>query len=306
MSSLYTIIVTYNSMKWIDKCIQCLENSSIHTEIVVVDNKSNDNTVSHIASSYPDVHLIKNENNKGFGQANNQGIEYAYKKGATHFFLCNQDLYVRPDALEKLVEIQDRYSLYVVSPMQMNGTFELVDQSFYNSCLHNNISFVSNLINEHLLDYYEIKYAPAAAWVLSRDCIEKIGGFDPLFFHYGEDVNYLHRVVYHQMKIGVVPDALVAHDRIFKGNVAAFKKYSHLAILLSLHSNPAYKPLEINRQRVTYHMVFVRDILKSFVTLKFKNGVSLLSDYFTFWLSIRKVKRSVNTNRMINNNWLNI
>src|SRR5690606_3487544 len=60
---------------------------------------------------------------------------------------------------------------------------------------------------------YEIPFVNAAAWMLSRKCIENIGGFDPLFFHYGEDDNYCQRVLYHGFKIGVLPKVYVIHDR---------------------------------------------------------------------------------------------
>ena len=170
--SVYTIIVTYNAMKWIESCLNALKASILHTEIVIVDNCSSDNTITYIKSNYPEIHIIRNEKNKGFGQANNQGIEYAYSKGATHFFLCNQDLYVKPDTIENLTRIQDKYGLFVVSPLQMNGLFELLDQSFYNAFVKNNNHFVSDLICQNLSDYYETSYVPAAAWLISKECIE--------------------------------------------------------------------------------------------------------------------------------------
>ena len=78
MIQVYTIIVTYNAMKWIERCLYCLNSSKLHSEIVVIDNGSTDETLGFIGKNYPNVHIIKNEKNKGFGQANNQGIEYAY------------------------------------------------------------------------------------------------------------------------------------------------------------------------------------------------------------------------------------
>jgi GT2 family glycosyltransferase len=293
-------------MKWIEKCLNSLMKSSLSTSIVVVDNCSYDETISFIRKTFPTVHIIENKENKGFGQANNQGIEYAFKNGATHFFLCNQDLYVKIDTLSKLIEVQDKYLLSVVSPLQMNGSFQFVDQSFYNVFIRNNLLFVSNIINGNLKDYYESKYFPAAAWIISRECIETIGGFDPLFFHYGEDANYLNRVLYHKKLIGVVPTAFVGHDRVFKGNVNAFNKYSHLAILLYLYSDPSNSLFTINKQRVKAHLVFIRDIVKLFLTLRVKNGLDLLLSYFSFWVSLGKINNSIKTNRALGHNWLNL
>ena len=60
---------------------------------------------------------------------------------------------------------------------------------------------------------YLFKYVNCAAWLVSKECIRKVGGFDPLFFHYGEDENYCQRVHYHGYKIGVSTIAKIRHDR---------------------------------------------------------------------------------------------
>lgn len=306
MIKVYTIIVTYNAMKWIERCINALSASSMHTEIVVVDNSSTDETVTFVEKAYPYIHVIKNDKNKGFGQANNQGIEYAYKQGATHFFLCNQDLYIKPDTLKKIVDVQDKYGLYVASPLQMNGVFELIDQSFYNVFAKNNNLFVSGLVNSNLSDYYETSYVPAAAWVLSRECIEQIGGFDPIFFHYSEDNNYMHRLIYHKKKIGVIPSALAAHDRGFKGNVKAYNKYGPLSTLISLHANPSINCYRITKERIDVHLIFLRDIFVLFFHLNFKMCFEQLRNYISFWLHFQQIGHSLKTNKRLYHNWLNL
>jgi len=59
----------------------------------------------------------------------------------------------------------------------------------------------------------KVPFVNAVAWLISRECLETIGGFDPLFFHYGEDDNYSQRVIYHGFKIGVLLKVFVIHDR---------------------------------------------------------------------------------------------
>jgi len=53
----------------------------------------------------------------------------------------------------------------------------------------------------------------AAFWLISAECLMKVGVFDPIFFHYGEDGDYLSRVRFHGFKIGVVMDSIAYHDR---------------------------------------------------------------------------------------------
>ena len=52
----------------------------------------------------------------------------------------------------------------------------------------------------------------AAAWLIHKKVFETVGGFDPIFHHYGEDNNYCQRVNFHNYKIGVVPEAHIFHD----------------------------------------------------------------------------------------------
>ena len=69
-----------------------------------------------------------------------------------------------------------------------------------------------------LNDVYDVPYVCAASWFISKDVLETIGGFDPIFFHYGEDDNYLQRVLYHGLRVGICPAVSVCHDVEFREN----------------------------------------------------------------------------------------
>ena len=308
MSNVFTIIVTYNSMKWINKCLENLHESSIHTEIVVVDNCSTDETISFIKLNYPKVHIIVNNKNVGFGQANNIGIEYAYHKGATNFFLCNQDLYINEKTLEELLNVQEQYNVDIVSPMQLNGEFSALDGGFYfDISSHQNFrKFVSDLYTRKLDYYYYVDFVPAAAWMINKSTIEKIGGFDPIFFHYGEDYHYSRRLLYHKMKMAIVPSSRVGHDRIFKGNIDAFNKYSALAILTNAYADPNDPILVPTFKRIKANLIIIRNIFKALFALNFKKFSSLSSSYFVFLKKLNNIAKSVRCNRKIDSNWLNL
>ena len=82
MSSTFIIIVTYNGERWIRQCI----NSCLGYNVIVIDNNSSDQTIKIIENEYPKVVLLKQENNLGFGKANNLGISYALKIVVIMFF----------------------------------------------------------------------------------------------------------------------------------------------------------------------------------------------------------------------------
>lgn len=308
MNKIFTIIVTYNAMKWIDNCIRCLIESTVHTKIIVVDNCSTDKTVEYISTAYPNVIVIQNKQNKGFGQANNQGIELAYRNGASHFFLCNQDLYVKPNTLGNLVEIQNKYHLSVVSPVQLNGDFSSFDGGFFSSFIENNsnLDFVSDVYLDNVSDYYETAYVPAAAWMLSKETIQNIGGFDPLFFHYGEDNHYANRLKFHRKKLAVVPSAIVGHDRVFKGNIDAFKKYSPCSTLINAFADPNDPIMKLNKKRMEAIIINLRNSCLSFLRFNFKDAWLSLKSLCQFFSKLGMIKNSVIINRNINSNWLDL
>src|SRR5690606_3631154 len=65
---------------------------------------------------------------------------------------------------------------------------------------------------KELKNLYNFKMVNAAAWLLPKHTLDIVGGFHPMFFLYGEDDNYCQRVLYHQLKIGICPMAIVRHD----------------------------------------------------------------------------------------------
>lgn len=304
----YCIIVTYNAMKWIDKCLGSLHASSVKTHIVIVDNNSKDETVSYVEKHYPEVFLIENKKNRGFGQANNQGIEYAYKQGATHFFLLNQDAWVHKDAIQKLIDIQNYYDLTLVSPIHLNGEGNLLDYSYFVKVVINEINreYVSDLILDKQKPYYTVFKINAAAWMLSRKTIERIGGFDPLYFHYGEDGNYCQRIKYHQGKVAFVPGAYIYHDRKRQGNMKIYKKNGTLMTLLYQYSDINNSVWKIDKKRIKLHLANCMLGLSFLLRLKFKELGNLCNSYIKFIGKFPKMLNNMKLNKQIGPNWLNL
>lgn len=210
------IIVTYNGLKWIDKCLESCGNFSV----VVVDNNSSDGTVDFIKLNYPKVHLIQQDKNLGFGQANNIGISYALNHGADYAFLLNQDAYLIDNCLEKLIKIQRQNIQFgILSPIHLNGDGTRLDYNFSNYVARNRDFFSDHILNKPLAKVYEVPFVNAAGWLISRKCLETVGGFDPIFYHYGEDENYCSRVNYHKLKVGVVSQTFMLHDREKRKNI---------------------------------------------------------------------------------------
>src|SRR5438067_8420955 len=117
-ANVYVVIVTYNGSKWVTPCFSSLRKSTVPLKTIVIDNGSTDDTLARIQSGFPEVEIIGTGKNLGFGKANNIGMELAWQRGADYVFLLNQDAWIDPDAVEKLVEAHRKYPDYgVISPM---------------------------------------------------------------------------------------------------------------------------------------------------------------------------------------------
>ncbi|TBW25558.1 glycosyltransferase family 2 protein [Gramella sp. KN1008] len=207
------VIVTYNAIQWISKCLNSIGNDY---PVVIVDNNSTDNTTEFIQSNFPKTQIISQEVNMGFGQANNIGISKAIEDGAQYVFLMNQDVYLEKDCLQKLIEFHKSNTQFgILSPVHLNGEGNKIDSLFFkHTSIEYNPDFYSDFVtNNSLREVYEFPYVNAAAWLISKECIETVGGFDPIFFHYGEDHDYCNRLRYHGFKIGILPLIYIKHDR---------------------------------------------------------------------------------------------
>ena len=207
------VIVTYNGAKWLKKCFQSLEQSYYENDIIVVDNNSSDNSIE-IIQSFPKIQLIKSTENLGFGKANNIGIQKALELEADYVFLLNQDTWVFPETISNLVEVAEMNEQYgIVSPVHYSGDEVHLDANFETYWKRKMKSISENVD--------EVPFVNAAAWLISKKTIEKVGFFESLFQHYGEDRNYADRILFHKYKTVIVKNAKICHDRII---ARSFKK----------------------------------------------------------------------------------
>ena len=187
---IFAIIVTFNAMKrnWIEKCLNSLNNSSVDLLPIVVDNNSNDGTRDFLKNQNDIVYLPQNKN-LGFGQANNLGIKYAVENNADFVLLINQDAVIHEEALKIMIDNCD--GLELISPVHLNNDGTRLDNVFYDMLKRSNQDIIQMALMNHEIEVkVEVGMVCAACWLLPIDLIKKIGGFNPIFYHYGEDDNY--------------------------------------------------------------------------------------------------------------------
>ena len=244
------IVVTYNGMKWIQRCLDSIVNSSVRLDAFVVDNGSRDGTQEYIRSNYPEMLLVESLTNLGFGKANNIGVRYALEQGYDYVYLLNQDAWLMQDTVERLVESMALYPEYgILSPMQFEANLQRLDVRFANR--------IGGFSRQG--DIITVPYVMAAHWLISRRCLVTAGLFSPIFPHYGEDENYCERVLYWGFKIGVLTTTSAVHDRESRALDIEKKVYMNYYMktvcCLSSISRPVFLPrLQIFTNATAYSL----------------------------------------------------
>ncbi|MGV3656967.1 MAG: glycosyltransferase family 2 protein, partial [Chitinophagaceae bacterium] len=245
------IIVTYNAAPWLHTCLKGLKDSSLPVETIVIDNHSEDDTLNILRNQYPEVRVIENKVNVGFGGANNQGIQLALSEGADYVFLLNQDASIFPDTLKTLIDASLKHPEYlVISPLHIESSGKKLDYNFsrwVSSGNQFNWLDGTKLTEQPDQDVYTVKFVNAALWLLPKKAFSAVGGFDSLFFHYGEDVDFANRVKYHGFKVGVCPAATGVHYRK-QPDLNNLKKHSD----------------QLNKRKGTGYVLLLKNINRSF------------------------------------------
>jgi GT2 family glycosyltransferase len=262
----YIIIVTYNAENWIVKCLDSVYNRKY--QIIVIDNASIDNTLEIIEQKYPNVQLIKSERNLGFGQANNIGLKIALNENTDAVLLLNQDAWVEQDTIDKLIKTQQNFNdFWILTPVQRQSKLNCIESNFNKYLLENKILIDDKIKVEGVK---EMKFANAAIWLISRYCIETVGGFDPLFPHYGEDNDYVRRMHFWGGKLGVVPNAIGYHDREVNTNMnSKYEKKRLELVFIGILSDINH---HLSYNIVNVFVLLARKYLKYFLSGQFKTA----------------------------------
>lgn len=218
MSRTAVVIVNYNGAEDTAQCVESLLESRELPALVVVDNASTVGGVEEAVASYTAVKLIHSPENLGFGCGNNMGIKWVLSDTDCEFiFLLNNDAMVESDTILMLEAALDEHpGAGVATPRIVMA--EEPDVLWYGGGEVDwrkgsaRVPGYLGLADASLaLSARDVSFASGCAMLIRRSVLEKVGGFDPRFFMYEEDLDLCLRVQEMGWTIRYVPDALVLH-----------------------------------------------------------------------------------------------
>ena len=290
------IIVSYNFEPWLERCLGSLRHSFYPVDTVVIDNGSTDQTIQRIRKDYPEIRLLPQNKNLGFGRANNIGMQIALAEGYDFVFLLNQDAWIDSNTIGKLVELSQSHPQYgILSPVHLTGKGDKPDPGFG---YYAQIQQLDQLSDKNILP---IPFANAALWMIPVSVLKKVGGFSPLFYHYGEDKDFVNRLTYHDYQVGYSPRVFGNHDREYRPLTHQVFLRTEYVYHLSEYANIHHNGLKAFGYGVLAPM-------KKCLVALFKRKASLSKDYFHMTFQLLRRSKEVcfyrKTNRFSNPHYI--
>jgi len=200
------IIVTFNSSEIIERCLSNLGNKASELyDIFIVDNNSRDNTVEIVSQKFPEVKIIKNRHNIGFGRANN----IALRQAETDFALIlNPDAFITKDNIAACIDTLKSNSKIAIAGPKTFSTKEAANE--YDESKFNNPS------------YHQKHFVVGGIMFLRIEVFRKIGFFDEEYFMFTEDNEICDRSIAN----GFV-NALICNAKAYHLGASSSKKTLH-------------------------------------------------------------------------------
>ena len=206
---LSVIILNYNGARWMERCLASLKRQTIlsQMEVIVADNRSGDGSdqlAEKLLAEFPAGRFIQNGDNLGYCEGNNRPAHSALGK---YLLFLNNDTWLEPDCLEKLLDEVQRTGADAATPLISN--YE--DDSFQSLGAGGFDIFGLSSSRLPHTDTRAVLMPEGSAYLIRGDLFHQIGGFDPEFFMYADEMDLSWRVWLSGHKAIAVPRARLHH-----------------------------------------------------------------------------------------------
>ncbi|MBD2508070.1 glycosyltransferase family 2 protein [Nostoc muscorum FACHB-395] len=220
--SVSIILVNYNGVNILPDCLDSIQKfiDIPNHEIILVDNASSDGSAELVEANYPQIRLVKQLENRGFGAGNNAGAKLA---SGEFLFLLNTDTVLNSNIIPPLIELmQADPQVGIIGPKLLNpdGSLQIsvspalgIKGEYQARQLHKAYQNISqqHLIEQKFQEIREVDIVVGAAFFIRSSLFHELGGFDENFFMYFEESDLCQRAQYQGYKIIYTPHVSLIH-----------------------------------------------------------------------------------------------
>jgi len=193
MLHLSVVIVSYKATQFLPRCLRSLaEHVDVEYEVIIVENNSGED-LSFLAKKFPNVRIIYNNTNAGFGRGCNQG---AQKAKGTYLFFLNPDTEIQSGIISTILKKMDEDSQIGSVGLALMKESGRIQPHQYGSkpTLHNIFrqpftAPLKPLAPSEDLIWSPVDWVSGGAFLCSKQRFEKMGYFDERYFLYFEDTD---------------------------------------------------------------------------------------------------------------------
>lgn len=279
MDKVAIVILNWNGRKMLEEYLPTvLKFSHEDAMVYVADNASSDGSVKFVEECFPDVEIIRLDNNWGFAEGYNKALKMI---DAQYYILLNSDVEVTCDWLKPLIEYMD-YNVQVAAcqpkllSVSDKDRFEYagasggyMDKYGYPFCRGRIFDNVEDDRGQYD-DNAEIFWATGACMMIRSEDYWKAGGLDARFFAHNEEIDLCWRLRMLGRKIYCIPDSVVYHV-----GGGTLNKSNPMKTFLNFRNNLTmlYKNLPADEFKHVMRVRCFLDYIAAFETLIFKGNM---------------------------------
>jgi GT2 family glycosyltransferase len=182
--------------------------------LLVIDNHSPDGSGTALSKSIERHQFIQLDKNYGYAGGNNKAIRRALDEGADYIFIVNPDVRLPPECLTTYIDIMRAApDIGALNAVQLQSDGKNIDRSFSRGLLQPKGINAQTIDDIDTPETFESDSLFGAAIMLSADSLKNTGGFDPLFFAYGEEIDLCRRLRMHSYRLMITKRSPVVHLR---------------------------------------------------------------------------------------------
>ncbi|HRY34078.1 MAG TPA: glycosyltransferase family 2 protein [Bacteroidales bacterium] len=299
MSRVAVVILNWNGRKFLERFLPSVIAHSGQARMIIADNASTDDSVSYLEQHFPDIEIIRNDDNGGFSKGYNDAL---CQVDAEYYVLLNSDIEVTPGWIEPLVEMMDHdpgiaacqpkiLSFHEPEMFEYAGAAGgFIDHWGYPFCRGR--IFLTLEKDEQQYDQpSEIFWATGACLFVRASLYHQLGGLDNDFFAHMEEIDFCWRLKNEGYRIMYCPGSKVYHV-----GGGTLPKISWRKTYLNFRNNLIllYKNLPAGSILPVF---LVRHLLDFLAGLKFlsdgdtKDFLAVIRAYFSFYRMFGKIRR---------------